>query len=131
MPAGGADLQGLFTVGQSIAPQTATATITGSGIDFRDCGPEVTAAECIGVNPGNDTTLDTTLQESQDDGVLDAYVAITGAAFTQVVGDTENQVTCRTFYNRAERYVRALMTVAGTSPTAIVCVLLACRKVAF
>jgi hypothetical protein len=131
MPAGGANLQGLFTVGQSIAPQTAAATLTGTGIDFQDCGPEITVCECIGVNPGNDTTLITTVQESDDNGVLDAYAAITGATMTTVAGDTENQVSATTFYNRAARYCRAVMTVAGTSPTAIVCVLLACRRVSF
>ena len=48
MPAGGADLQGLFTTGLSIAPQQVTATTNGTGIDFRDCGPEVTALEAVG-----------------------------------------------------------------------------------
>lgn len=131
MPAGGANLQGLFTTGLSIAPQQVTATKAGTGIDFRDCGPEVTCLEAIGANPGNDTTIDTKLQSSTDDGSTDTYADISGATFTQVAGDTTNQVTCKTFYNRAERYVRAYVTISGSSPTPMMCVILQARKTSF
>jgi hypothetical protein len=128
MPAGGSDLANLYTWSLQIAPQQLTATGTGTGVDFRDCGPEVTVIEAIGVNPGNDTTIDTKLQHSSDNST---FADVSGATFTQVAGDTENQVTVQTFFNRARRYCRAVVTIAGTSPTPMVCVVICARETSF
>jgi len=105
-----------------------TATVNGTGIDFRDCGPEVTAMEILGTNPGDDTTIDLKLQESSDNST---FSDISGATFTQVAGDTENQLVVRTFFNRAARYVRAVATVAGTSPVIQYAAVLGARKVSY
>jgi hypothetical protein len=37
----------------------------------------------------------------------------------------------KTFFNRAARYVRMVMTITGTSPTPYVCGLVAGHKVSF
>ena len=112
------DVGNEFTTGLSIAPQSATSTITGTGVDFNDCGPAITVETLVG-DIGAGTTVDVTLQESDDDGVTDAYAAITGAAQTQLTATDDDSVAVDTFFNRSKRFVRALATYAGSSPDAL------------
>lgn len=107
-----ADLQNGYAFGQSIRPDQWGATVNGSSVDCRDCGPEVTCIVLNGENEGTTETLDVKLQESDDDST---FTDITGATMTQITaGGHAPEV--KTFYNRAKRYVRAVGTIAGTSP---------------
>jgi hypothetical protein len=122
------DLANTMSFGRSIGPIQVTSTTNGASLDCRDCGPEVVCLEAVGVNPGNDTTIDTKLQHSTDDST---FADITGATFTQIAGDTENQLTVRSFFNRARRYVRAVVTITGTSPTPMLCIIVGVRKTSY
>lgn len=128
MPGESMDFANNMSWGRSIGPIQVASTTNGAALDCRDCGVEVNVLEAIGVNPGNDTTIDTKLQESADNST---WSDVSGATFTQVSGDTENQVTCKTFFNRAARYVRAVVTIGGTSPTPMMCVLIGVRKTSY
>jgi len=100
-------------VGLLIVSQTASTTVTGTGID-------VSAGEGIAVatlnssakSAGTDPTLDVKLQSCSTVG--GTYADIVGATFSQV---TTAIVTESVSFNiaNAEAFVRALGTVGGTS----------------
>ena len=122
-----ADLQNGYAFGQSIRPDQWGATVNGSSVDCRDCGPEVTCVVSAGESEGTSETLDVKLQESDDDST---YTDITGATMTQI-GAAGHAHEVKTFYNRAKRYVRAVATIAGTSPDIDCCVTLFCPKTSY
>jgi hypothetical protein len=124
------DLANLFKSGYSLSPQQITATTNGTAVDFQDCEDEVTSVIQVGANPGNDTTIDVTLQESSDNSTFTA-VAGTGDSHTQIVGDQVNQLEMVTSFIRTKRYVRQLWTITGTSPTPMCSGMLMARKKSF
>lgn len=106
------DLVNNMQSGQSVAPAAKTATFNGSSVDFRDCGPEVTVLQNVGVVSGTTPTMDTTLEESNDNST---FTAIPGFAMTQVT--TSTHVEMKRCVNRTKRYVRPVVTIAGTTPS--------------
>lgn len=108
------DLANTHVFGQSLDPEVRTASANGSGVDFRDCGPQVTAVLDVGAASGTNATLDITLEESDDDST---YTAISGASLTQVDQDGDNTQEAKTIFNRSKRYVRAVATIGGTTPS--------------
>ena len=125
-----ADLANEWTNGQGLPPQAiSSATNTdGTALDCRDCGPEVVSHIEVGANPGNDTTIDVKLQESNDNST---FTDITGATHTQITGDSTNQHETIVAYNRTMRYVRQRWVTTGTSPTPICGGTLQARKTSF
>jgi hypothetical protein len=67
----------------------------------------------IVANPGDDTTIDVKLQESDDDST---FTDITGATHSQIAGDAVPHDVQQFNGLRTKRYVRQVWTVAGTSP---------------
>lgn len=105
---------------QSIAPASRTVgAVNGSGVDTRgfDHATLEVQVGAIG-NTGTDTTLAVKLQESNDDGVADAYADIAGAAIVTLAYTDDNKI-CTVdvrMGGRAnrKRYLRAVGTVAGS-----------------
>ena len=133
----GIDLGNMYTVGLTVLPAAAlTSTATGVGVDFRDCGPDVTAELRFStVQAEEDATLTVTLEESTNDntadasGAADAYTALSPAAAMAVINaSSSGNVLQTTFFNRSKRYVRGVITVAGTSPDVFADLSLKCRK---
>lgn len=106
------DLINEYQIGTSIRGDDISTTQTGSSVDMQDCGPEVTLLSDHGTNPGDDTTIDIKLQESDDDST---FTDIDGATVGQISGDTENALNKIQTYKRNKRYVRAVATIDGTS----------------
>lgn len=136
----GTDIANMHAFGQTVSPAAAiTATATGSGVDFRDCSPDVTAIFSFStVQAEEDATATVTLQESKNDntadasGAAEAYAALSpAAAMTLVNASTSGNVAAATFFNRQKRYVRGLITIAGTSPDIFVSLVLMCRKTSY
>ena len=112
----------------SINSTGASASVNGASLDCRDCGPEVHVVFIVGPNnPGNDTTIAWKLQSSPDDSTWTDWSGATG---TSVSGDSTNDELL-TFFNRNARYVRAVATLTGTSPTPDLHAFLAARKVSY
>lgn len=109
----GKDLANEYKWGQSLVSATRTSSGNGSAVDMQDCGPEVAAVLDVGTVTGTTPTLDVKLQESDTSG--GTYSDISGATFTQVTA-SNNQQTIQVA-NRTKRYVRAVATIAGTSPS--------------
>lgn len=87
------------------------ATKTEAAVDLG--APGVLSAKLdVTTITGTTPTLDVVLQDSFDNGVTDAYATITGGTFTQATTAATNQrktVVCK-------RWVRAVATIAGTTP---------------
>ena len=122
------DIANLYVSKNSIPPAAARSnSVDGNECDMNNTGPEVTAEVTLGANPGDDSTLTVKLQERDD--ADDEWSDISGAVMDAIVGDTANQVVRETFYNRGKREVRAVGTIAGTSPSIVFAVNLVGRKV--
>ena len=96
-----------------ITPQTATATVTGTGIDCSGY-EEVVYALMVGAVSGTTPTLDAKIQESATVG--GTYTDITGAVFAQVTTAT-HQLHLSVRVNTAKPFQRVLATIAGTTPS--------------
>lgn len=118
-----------FTVDKLITPQTLSSTTNGTGIDLQGKvnpgGQEMKATLITGASSGTSPTMDVKLQES--DSLGSGYADISGATFTQVTAnDAEETIHFRT----NKRFVRAVFTLGGTSPTFITsCVLVSRERV--
>lgn len=90
-----------------------TTTVNGTGVDRRNHGGRAIARLNCAAGSGTSPTLDVTLQDSDDDVT---YAAISGAAFTQVVGVASRQ-SINVDLDNAGPYVRAVATIGGTNPS--------------
>jgi hypothetical protein len=97
--------------GNSLRPQTATATVNGVGIDLQNTDGQCGALLNVGAVSGTAPTLDVKVQESNDNST---FVDVVGATFTQVTASNRGQ--CITF-KRSRRFCRLVGTIAGTSPS--------------
>jgi hypothetical protein len=114
----GHDIANEYVNGYSIAPAAAkTSSANGVGVDFRDCGPDVVSILNLGVLGGGDNaTCIVKLQESAADSSGE-YVDITGAVHATKSRTSDNSVDVLTIATRSKRYVRAVATLAGGSPS--------------
>jgi hypothetical protein len=127
------DMVNYFTSTQVVDPAAATSTVTSSSHDCRDCGPDVYVIASLGAATGTSPTCDVKLQESRNENsadpeAADAWSDITGATLTQMTGTSDNTLFTGQFHNRKERYVRAVATIAGTSPSFLLGIILMSRK---
>lgn len=119
------DIDQDYKVFSLLKPQVATSTVTGTGVDV---GPEqlddAMAILDIGAVSGTSPTLDVTIQASGTSG--GTYTTI--ATFGQVTAATKLGVVSVSLEGLAgvvdRRFVRAVATIAGTTPSfALGCVL--------
>lgn len=99
----------------SIRPVTATSTATGTGVDTLGYNSAAVALE-VGAVSGTSPTLDVKIQDSADNS---AFADVAGLTFTQVTASNNSQILRIEGLNTAtrRRYLRAVGTIAGTSPS--------------
>ena len=108
--------QAILNVG--LTPRTATATVTGPTGDLIAGDGRCFAVQQVGNLTGTGASITGKIQESADGTT---WADIAGAAFAAVTGaDTVLAVT----FDRTQRYVRYVGTVAGTSPSIPVAVII-------
>lgn len=93
-----------------------TSSLTGTGIDVLTYEGVALVVLNASAGTGTNPTLDVKLQHSDDDST---YEDVTGGAFTQVTdvaGSAGVQVK-RINVSDLKRYVRAIGTIAGTTPS--------------
>lgn len=97
-----------------LAPARKTASENGAAIDLQQYVGDVKVVLSTSAGGGTSPTLDVKLQESDTSG--GTYTDIAGAAFAQV---TAAALTTALTVNAdsAKRYIRAVTTIGGTSPT--------------
>ncbi len=115
----GKDLVNDFLWGRTLTPAARTSSGNGTGIDLADTGPELYAILENGTTSGTSPTLDVKIQESDDNST---FSDISGATFTQLTAAGAERILVR---NRTKRYVRAVATIGGTSPS-FACMVLIC-----
>lgn len=100
--------------------QQLTANVNGAGVDVTDHhGQALLILNGIGVD--TDETVTVTMEESTDDGVADAFAAISPAVTLVYnsggsAGDTAEVVTARIDLSAAEDFIRAAAVTGGTTP---------------
>src|SRR5262249_21969924 len=92
-------------------PAARTATVTGSGVDMITADGRCFAIQHVAAVTGTTPTLDGKIQESSDNST---FTDVSGATFTQVTTSTNLQVIT---FDRTKRYVRYVGTIAGTTPS--------------
>lgn len=90
-----------------------TASADGSGVDIRDYVGKLKIILDAAAGTGTTPTLDVKLQESADNTTFND---IAGAVFTQVITAASLQ-SIGVSVDPAKRYIRAVATIAGGTPS--------------
>lgn len=100
----------------SLRPNALTSTTNGTGVDTMGYNSLAAVLE-VGTVSGTSPTLDVKLQES--DTLGGTYTDITGATFTQVTASNASQKIRLDGLGVGgrKRFIRAVATIAGTSPS--------------
>ena len=108
------DIGAYIVYKQSLVPATRTTTGNGTGVDrqgFLSCK----AVLDLGAASGTAATLDAKIQDSADNTT---FADLAGATLAQVGGTSDNSVTVKDLdLSGAKRYLRAVATIAGTTPS--------------
>lgn len=96
----------------SLVPAVRTTNGNGTGVDLQDADGTCFGLLYVGTVSGTTPTLDVTFEESDTSG--GTYAAITGAAIAQV---TASNKLLGINFKRSKRFVRAVATFGGTSPS--------------
>jgi hypothetical protein len=99
-----------------LAPAARTSSANGTGFDLQgsnDAEGEAIIILDTAAGTGTSPTLNVKLQDSADNS---AWADVTGATFSEVTGTAScAKITVNT--NDVRRYVRAVATIAGTTPS--------------
>ena len=116
------DLAGTKGVFALVNPVAVTTTGNGSGVDVGNTDSAGTLVVHLGAVSGTSPTLAIKLQESRNNnsadatGAADAYADISGAVINLTDANASTIVELRV-NNRSKRYIRAVKTAGGTSPS--------------
>lgn len=91
-----------------------TATANGTGVDLQQYSGDVAVILDSAAGTGTAPTLDVKLQDSDDNST---FADVSGATFTQVTNAAASQQKIVVNKDAARRYVRAVATIGGTSPS--------------
>ena len=106
------DLPHNAVLGQSLKPQTLSASANGAAIDLITGDGRCFAVQMVGAVTGTTPSLAGKIQESADGSPN--WSDISGATFTAVTGSDNLQSIS---FDRTQRYVRYVGTISGTSPS--------------
>ena len=101
------------TILSLIAAQAVTANLNGTGVDIHNMKGDAVVVLDVGTPSGTGETLNVKLQDSPDNST---WTDVPGAAFPQD-GTTGGIASLVIRPNERSKYLRAVATVAGTSPS--------------
>lgn len=107
------NLGDILQVTAVLAPARKTASENGAGVDLQQYVGDYSVILSTSAGGGTAPTLDIKLQDSDDNST---FADISGAAFTQVTATASTQTVILNA-NAVKRYIRAVSTITGTSPT--------------
>ncbi len=116
------DFKNQAQLGASVYPVTINDTNFGSAVDMIDADGRCFAIQAIGAVAGTTPSLTCKIQESSDNST---WTDVTNAAFTVVTAANNLQTIV---FDRTKRYLRHSRTIAGTSPTFALAVLIGEQK---
>jgi hypothetical protein len=118
------DLKNLTTITSHSGIAARTATVTATGLDAKDYIGNLLIFQNVGTVSGTTPTLDGKIQDSADNS---SWADVSGATFTQVTAsDSYQQINVDT--RKARRYIRYVGTIAGTTPSFTMGVLIQGQK---
>ena len=108
------DVSKNYKVISLIRPQVATSTVTGTGVDTLGYGDDAMVIVDLGAASGTSATNDIVIQTSADNSTW-----TTRTTFAQLTGTSDNPLAAGKVVldGASRRYVRAVATIAGTSPS--------------
>lgn len=97
-----------------VRPQAATSTVTGTGVDTMGYGDDALVIVDLGAASGTSATNDIVIQTSPDNSTW-----TTRTTFATLTDTSDNKIAAGKVVLDAasRRYVRALCTIAGTTPS--------------
>ena len=99
----------------SIDPASITASTNGSGVDLRDFDGAMVVFQAGTADTGSgNETYTPSLEESDDNSV---YTAVAASDLEGALGNMTANSVQRVGYKGAKRYVRAVLTLGGTTPS--------------
>ena len=99
----------------SIDPASYTATTNGSGVDLRDYDGAMMIFQAGTVDIGNgDETYTPGVEESDDNS---SYSAVAASDMEGTLANMTANSVQRIGYKGAKRYIRAVLTLGGTTPS--------------
>ncbi len=101
------------TSGNSIAPQVATSTVTGTALDLSLCDGPIFAFVHVGAVSGTGPTLDVKLVESDTVGGTFTDFQVAATAPTITASNRFAIINAK----RSKRFARAVGSIAGSSPS--------------
>ena len=107
------DAKGNSTPLQSLVPAVRTSSGDGVSADMKDYIGGAEATLDVGAASGTTPTLNVKLQDSEDDS---SFADIVGATFAEVTAANKIE-SIRFDVDAARRHVRAVATIAGSSPS--------------
>jgi hypothetical protein len=107
------DAHGLLSVEASFRAAARTATANGTGVDIQQFQGRVKVIQEIGTVSGTTPTCDCKIQDSEDNS---SFADVTGLTFTQVTAQNNLQ-SIAVDSRKVRRYIRAVWTIAGTTPS--------------
>lgn len=108
------NLGDMLQVTAVLAPARKTASENGSAIDLQQYVGDYKVVLSTSAGGGTSPTLDVKLQDSDD---ASTFADISGAAFTQVTSAAASTQSVDLNADAVKRYIRAVTTITGTSPT--------------
>jgi len=115
------DVPSAAVLSSTVPPVVATSNQTGSTVDLISADGPGFALLAVGAIAGG-TTVGGKVQESETGS---SWSDITDATFTSI---TAANGTGSVRFTRTLRYVRCIITVAGSSPSAAVCAIIGSQK---
>jgi hypothetical protein len=116
------DLKSEALLGASPFPVSVTTTAGDDTIDLIDADGRCFCIQMVGAVGGTTPSLAGKMQESSDGTT---WTDISGATFNSVTASNDLQVIS---FDRTKRYVRHFHTIAGTSPTFLLGVVIGEQK---
>ena len=99
----------------SIDPASTTATTNGSGVDLRDYDGAMMMFQAGTADTGNgDETYTPGVEESDDNS---SYSAVAASDLEGALANMTANSVQRIGYKGAKRYIRAVLTLGGTTPS--------------
>ncbi len=108
------DIAGSTTSKTLLAPAARTTTATGTGVNVSTYEGLAMVNLANGITSGTTPTLDVKIQDSADDS---SYADVSGYTFTQVTAALTDPATLKIDLRNVRKFIRAIGTIAGTTPS--------------
>ena len=109
------DMKNNMDAVNSLDPNSYTATTNGTGVDVRDFDGALVVFSAGTVDVGNADEVYTPSVEESDDN--SSYSAVASADLEGTLSNLTANSIQRVSYKGSKRYVRATLTISGTTPS--------------